>query len=209
MRSWCPAKGYAHHEHDGYVERIEKRAMPEPMTAAQSADFQRARTDFHQLLSLVGGDEWDKPTSGTRWTNEQLLFHMVFGYMITQRLLILVLLFSRLPDWISRGFARALNSATPLFDRINYHGTNLAALVYNRKRMAAELDRVIDALQRSLARQDEKALSRGMHFPNHWDPYFRDYMTLSQVYSYPGKHYEHHRHQLALARLTDPRDQPD
>jgi hypothetical protein len=31
--------------------------MPESMTAALSADFERARGDFHQLLSLVGGDE--------------------------------------------------------------------------------------------------------------------------------------------------------
>jgi hypothetical protein len=193
-----------HHEHGGYVERIEKIAMPEPMTdsGAQSADFERARTDFHHLVSLVGGDEWDQPTWGTRWSNEQLLFHMVFAYMISQRLLILVLLFSRVPEGISRGFARALNAATPLFDQINYYGTNLAALVYNRRRMAAKLDRVIDALQRSLAHRDQKTLSRGMYFPNRWDPYFRDYMTLGDVYSYPGKHYEHHRHQLALARLA-------
>ena len=81
--------------------------MAEPMTdrAAQSADLERARTDFHHLLGLVGGDEWDKPTSGTRWCNEQLLFHMVFGYMVVQRLLILVYVFSRLPDCASRGFA--------------------------------------------------------------------------------------------------------
>ena len=74
--------------------------------------------------------------------------------------------------------------------------------MYNRRRMAAKLDRVIDALQRSLVRRDQKALSRGMHFPNRWDPYFRDYMTLSDVYGYPGKHYDHHRRQLALARLA-------
>jgi hypothetical protein len=91
-------------------------------------------------------------------TNEQLLCHMVFGYMVVQRLLILVYVFSRLPDSASRGFARALNAGTPLFDRINYYGTNLAALVYNRKRMGKKLDRVINALQRSLARQDERSL---------------------------------------------------
>ena len=175
--------------------------MPEPMTAL-SADLERARADFQHLLSLVGSEEWDKASSGTRWTNEQLLFHMVFGYMVVQRLLILVYVFSRLPDCASRGFAWALNAGTPLFDRINYYGTNLAALVYNRRRMAAKLDRVIDALQRSLARRDQKALRRGMHFPNRWDPYFRDYMTLSDVYGYPGKHYDHHRRQLALARTA-------
>jgi len=170
--------------------------------AAIAADLERTRTDFHHLLSLVASDEWKKPTPGTRWTNEQLLFHMVFGYMVVQRLLILVRLFSRLPEGISRDFARALNAATPPFDRINYYGTNLAALVYNRKRMGAKLDRVIDALQRSLSRRDQKALRRGMHFPNRWDPYFRDYMTLRDVYAYPGQHYDHHRRQLALAKLT-------
>ena len=89
--------------------------MAEPMTdrAAHSADLERARTDFHHLLGLVGGDEWRKPTSGTRWTNEQLLFHMVFGYMVVQRLLILVRLFGHLPDGFSRGFAGALNAVTP------------------------------------------------------------------------------------------------
>jgi len=185
--------------------------MAEPMTdrAAQSADLERARTDFQYLLSLVGEHEWKKPTRGTRWTNEQLLFHMVFGYMVVQRLRILVWLFGHLPDGVSRRFAQALNAGTPLFDWINYYGTNLAALVYNRKRMGKKLDGVIHALQRSLARQDQKALSRGMHFPNRWDPYFWDYMTLSEVYGYPGKHYDHHRHQLALARLTDPGDQPN
>jgi hypothetical protein len=181
--------------------------MTEPATAPHSADLERARGDFHHLLSLIDTDEWDKPTFGTRWTNEQLLFHMVFGYMVVARLLILVSAFSRLPDWASRDFARALNAGTPLFDRINYYGTNLAALVYNRNRMAAKLDRVIDALQRSLARRDPRALRRGMHFPSRWDPYFRDYMTLGEVYGYPGKHYDHHRRQLALARLSDPPDQ--
>ena len=167
---------------------------------AIAADMERARSDFHHLLHLVGNDEWNEPTSGTNWNNEQLLFHMVFGYMVVQRLLILVRAFGRLPNWASRGFAGILNAATPIFDVINYYGTNLAAFVYNRKRMAAKLDRVIDALQRSLAREDPQALLRGMHFPNRWDPYFPDYMTLSDVYRYPGKHYDHHRRQLTLTR---------
>jgi len=27
-------------------------------------------------------------------------------------------------------------------------------------------------------------------------------MTLGDVYAYPGQHYDHHRRQLALAKLT-------
>ena len=95
--------------------------------ASLAADLERARTDFHHLLALVGDDEWGKPTSGTRWTNEQLLFHMVFGYMIVQRLLILVKIFSRLPDQVRRVFARCLNAATKPFDAINYYGSCAAA----------------------------------------------------------------------------------
>ena len=68
--------------------------------------------------------------------------------------------------------------------------------------MGPKLDRVINALQRSLTRTDDKAFGRGMHYPTRWDPYFRDYMTLADVYRYPGQHYDHHRQQLTLVKLT-------
>ena len=31
-----------------------------------------------------------------------------------------------------------------------------------------------------------------------WDPYFRPFMTLADVYAYPVLHFEHHRQQLTL-----------
>jgi hypothetical protein len=43
-----------------------------------------------------------------------------------------------------------------------------------------------------------------MHFPTRWDPYFRDLMTVADVYRYPGQHYDHHRRQLTLSRMTKP-----
>jgi hypothetical protein len=94
------------------------------------ADMERARVEFHRLLAEAEReDAWTKPTRRTRWTNEQLLFHMVFGYMIVQRLLILVKAFSRLPDQVSRVFAHVLNAATRPFNVINYYGSCAAALV--------------------------------------------------------------------------------
>ncbi|MEV6341718.1 DinB family protein [Nocardia vinacea] len=175
-------------------------ADPTVDRAALAAELERARTDFHHLLAIVRVDEGNAPSSGTRWTNEQLLFHMVFGYMIVQRLLILVRLFDRLPDPVCRGFARLLEAATRPFHLINYYGSCLAARFYNRQRMGTKLDRVISALQRSLQR--ERGFARGMYYPTRWDPYFRDYMTLADIYRYPGRHYEHHRRQLTLAALT-------
>lgn len=165
-----------------------------------AADLERARAEFHRLLDEAErNDAWTKPTCGSRWTNEQLLFHMVFGYMVVQRLLILVKVFGRLPDSLSRVFARVLNAATRPFDVINYYGSCAAALVYNRHRMGAKMDRVIAALQRKLARESDDALCRGMHFPTRWDPFFTDFMTLEDVYRYPGQHFDFHAHQLVLA----------
>jgi hypothetical protein len=74
--------------------------------AALATDLERVRADFHDVLDLAGEDEWDKPTAGTRWTNEELLFHMVFGYMVVQRLLRLVRLFGRLPGGSAVGTRR-------------------------------------------------------------------------------------------------------
>ena len=173
--------------------------MPQPVDrAAVAADLERAGMDFQHLIEMADNDDWIKPTKGTKWSNEELLFHMVFGYMVVQRLLLLLRLFDRLPDSVGRGYARILNATTPAFDVLNYHGSRFAARIYNRKRMAAKLDRVIKSLQRSLRRAPEDAFRRGMHCPDDWDPYFRDYMTLEDVYRYPGQHYDHHRRQLTL-----------
>ncbi len=88
-----------------------------------SADLARARAEFHGLLAdAERNGAWHKPTQGTRWNNEQLLLHMVFGYMLVQRLLFLVRLLSRLPEAVSRVFARMLNAATTPFHPINYYG---------------------------------------------------------------------------------------
>jgi hypothetical protein len=165
-----------------------------------AADLERTRLEFHRLLAEADRtDAWAKPTRETRWNNEQLLFHMVFGYMVVQRLLILVRVFGRLPDRVSRAYARALDNATTPFHAINYYGSCAAALVYNRRRMGAKLDRVIASLQRKLVRESDGALQRGMHFPPRWDPFFTGYMTLADVYRYPSRHFDFHARQLALS----------
>ena len=132
---------------------------------------------------------------------------MMFGYMVVQRLLSLVQVFGRLPDAASRVFAGILNGATTPFDVVNYSGSCAAALVYNRRRMGARMDRVIAALQRKLARESDESLRRGMHFPTRWDPFFKEYMALEDVYRYPGRHFDFHERQLTLTatQVTAPR----
>jgi hypothetical protein len=155
---------------------------------ALAADLERARVEFHRLLAEAEhANVWNARTRGTKWTNEQLLFHMVFGYMVVQRLLILMRVLGRLPEPASRVFARVLNAATTPFHVVNYYGSCAAALVYNRDRMGAKLDRVVASLNRKLGREDNNAFGRGMHYPTRWDPFFSDYMTLADIYRYPGQ----------------------
>jgi hypothetical protein len=57
-----------------------------------SAEMRRAREEFHQLVSTASPKPKDlrRRSNGTRWTNRELLFQMVFGYIIVRTLLSLV-----------------------------------------------------------------------------------------------------------------------
>lgn len=73
------------------------------------------RADLHALVRGASVADLRRRTDGTRWTNQEMLFHMVSGYMIVRRLLPLGRLFGRLPDRFSRTFATLLNTATRPF----------------------------------------------------------------------------------------------
>jgi hypothetical protein len=165
------------------------------------AEMDRVRNDYRDLLDTATVAELRKPTDGTKWNNEQLLFHMLFGYVLVRNLLILVWVFSRLPDGASRRFAALLNGGARPFHVINYVGSLFGARTLGYARMERLMDRVLSNLQTSLRTRPERALDRGMHFPVRWDPYFTDYMTLRDVYHYATQHYDHHRKQLTLASV--------
>ncbi|QHE74023.1 DinB family protein [Rhodococcus sp. WAY2] len=160
-------------------------------------DYDRAASDFHRLLDSAGVADLHRRSAGTRWTNQELLFHMRFGYMIVLRLLVLVRVISRLPAPVGRGFARLLN-ATPLFDVVNYLGSAGGGRVFDRNRLGRKFDRVVAALQRRLDREAEPNFGRGMPYPTRWDPFFTEYMTVEDIYRYPGRPFDFHRNQLTL-----------
>ena len=165
------------------------------------AEMDRVRHDYRGLLDGATVADLRKPTDGTKWNNEQLLFHMLFGYLLVRNLRFLVWGFSHLPDVASRRFAALLNSGTRPFHVINYAGSLFGARVLGSAGMARLMDRVLSSLARSVRSQHQGALDRGMYFPVGWDPYFKDYMTLRDVYHYPTQHYDHHRQQLTLTGL--------
>jgi hypothetical protein len=161
-------------------------------------EMEQARQTFHHLLDSATVAELSQPSNGTKWTNGQLLFHMLFGYLIVVRLLVLVRIFSRLPDGFSRVFAGALEASTGPFHVINYFGSVGGPRLLGYAGMGGRFDRVVATLLRHLDQESDVALSRGMQYPTSWDPYFKAYMTLADLFRYPTQHFEHHRGQLSL-----------
>jgi hypothetical protein len=167
-----------------------------------TAEMERVRVDFHRLVDAATTSELRAGTSGTRWTNEQLLFHMLFGYLLIHNLRPLVEVLARSPQRVSKRFAATLNAASRPFHVVNYVGSLGGARVLGYAGMERLLDVVIRRLQRSVTHASEDALGRGMHFPTGWDPYFADYMTIRDIYHYATQHYDHHRRQLTLHAAT-------
>jgi hypothetical protein len=172
-----------------------------PLTRQAIRDeFERVREDFHALVAEATPADLQQRSSGTQWTNGQLLFHMFFGYLVVLRLLPLVRLMGRLPDPVSRTFARTLEAGTRPFHVINYQSDRIAARVVHGPRLIRWFDRTLDALQARLKTESAETLARGMHMPVHWDPYFQDWMSLAEIYHYGTQHYDHHRQQLTITR---------
>jgi DinB superfamily len=159
-------------------------------------ELRRVQADFHQLVSTTSADALRRRSQGTRWSNQQLLFHMVFGYVIVRTLLPLVRFLGRLGR--SRGFAATLNAGYRPFHLINYLGSCGGGQLLTTRAQAALLDRTINALQRELAAETDTSLALSMHFPTAWDPYFKPTMSVLDVYHFGTQHYEHHRRQLDL-----------
>ena len=169
--------------------------------AAISGEMEQDLARLHALLTTSDAADLRRGSHGTRWTNEQLLYHMVFGYLIVRTLLPLVRTIGRLPPAVGRGWAALLDCTTRPFHVINYWGSVGGARVLNHSRMGPLADRTVASLQRNLAKESEAALYRGMPFPAGWDPYF-GYLTLAEVYRSATRHFEHHRRLLTLGSCT-------
>jgi hypothetical protein len=109
----------------------------------------------------------------------------------------------RLPPTVSRAFAAILNAGTRPFHVINYLSALPGGTVLSTRAMGKLMDRTIEHLRGRLAQESDLTLELAMHFPVGWDPYFKDTMTVADVYHYPTQHYDHHRRQLTTRRALD------
>ena len=60
------------------------------LRAAIDREMTQAVAELASLLDSASPDDLRRPSVGTRWTNRQLLFHMVFGYCVVRSLMPLV-----------------------------------------------------------------------------------------------------------------------
>jgi hypothetical protein len=166
--------------------------------ASVGVEMDQVRLVFRELVETAESGDLRRRSEGTRWTNRQLLFHMVFGYLVVRTLLPLVRGFGRLPLSYSRRFAAVLHAIRRPYHLVNYAGSCVGGAVLTPRAMTALLDRTVAALQRSLAGENEQSLALRMAFPTSWDPYFTDTMTVLDVYHFATQHFTHHQHQLTL-----------
>ncbi|MEC5193187.1 MULTISPECIES: DinB family protein [unclassified Arthrobacter] len=172
----------------------------EPPKADILGGYSRASHALDTWLESATTADLHRKSNGTRWTNEELLFHMVFGYMVVRALLPMVHVISRLPQPVGTAFATVLNAGTRPFDVINYWGSRAASIVYNKQRMGRKLAKTTSGISRRLERESAASLARTMPFPDKWDPFFAPTMTLNDIYAYPTLHFDFHSRQLNLSR---------
>lgn len=166
--------------------------------ASVHEQMERTRALFHELLTNASRADLRRRSAGTRWNNKQLLFHMLLGYLIVRALRALVLIFNRLPAPVGRGFARTLNAGTVPFDVVNFAGSWLGGSILPRQALVRLFDGVVASLHQRMDRESDTTLPQSMHFPTRWDPFFRDKMTVADVYRFPTQHFDFHRAQLTL-----------
>jgi hypothetical protein len=172
--------------------------------AAVHDEMERARIEFKDLIGQATPADLRRRSDGTRWTNRQLLFHMLFGYLIVRTLMPLVHAFGKRPDSWSRHFAAILNAGHRPFHLINYLGSCGGGQTLPTSTMIKLMDRTIHSLQHKLDDETGNSLALTMHFPTAWDPYFRDIMSVLDVYHYGTQHFDHHHKQLTISDRSAP-----
>ena len=148
------------------------------------------------MANALSERAWAMPSHNPRWTNGQLVFHVLLGFILVPPLARLFVVFGHLPRVCSRAWATILNLATPLFNRINAIGPRAGARLLGRAGILRQFDRVHRRMLARLDRTRARDWTRTMHYPTRWDPRLRADMHLADLFRYPIDHLRHHRSQM-------------
>lgn len=157
--------------------------------------------DFRRIVEGATAAELAGPTSGTRWTNRQLLFHMVLGQNIALSAIPLFGLFSRLPPSASRNWSRLLDACAGPYNWVNWAGSAAAGQTLPPAAMQQMMDGTTRTILGWYDHAEDTALGRGMTMPASWDPYFTPWMSRRDILEWAPRHYRHHRAQLTLTTI--------
>ncbi|MBK8463479.1 MAG: DinB family protein [Nigerium sp.] len=167
------------------------------------ANLEWIARDYASILVTARAGELDLPTNGTRWTNRQLLFHMLLGQRITWMVIGVMGVFARLPPSASRAWASGMAATTPLYHRLNWLGGVLGGRLFTLPRMRRQMDALTARILDFYDQAAPADLARGMTIPPSWDPYFTDSMDRTGLLAWAPQHYQHHRRQLTLSTLPN------
>jgi len=172
--------------------------VAEPDRDQVARELADAPAAYRALLNAATPQVLRRRTNGTRWTNREMLFHLLLGYLLVRNLRPLVWIMSRLPRPLQQGFAATLNACARPFHVMNYIASVIGGRGATLRRLDAMFTNVTTTLGRRLAQATEADLQRTMAFPARWDPFFTDRMSLLDIYHYPTQHYQFHRAQLTV-----------
>jgi hypothetical protein len=161
-------------------------------------ELEAARSEFHTMVASISERAWTQPSRNTGWTNGQIVFHVLLGFVLVVPLARLLVFFDHLPDSCSRLFARALDISTPLFDRMNALGPRVGARLLGRAGVIRKFDQVHGAILTRLDRARPADWNATMYYPTRWDPRFQTRMDLAALLRYPIDHLRHHREELRV-----------
>ena len=163
-------------------------------------ELEAARREFYDMVTSISEPWWAKPSHNPGWTNGQLLFHVLLGFILVLPLAGILLFFGHLPAVCSRTFAAILNFSTPLFNRINAVGPRAGAFLLGRAGLISKFDQVHGRILERLERVRPGDWALAMHYPTRWDPRFKTPMHMEDLFRYPVDHLRHHQQQLRAAQ---------
>jgi hypothetical protein len=169
----------------------------EDKRVAIKSKLDQTRSEFHVLLISLSEKDLKLRSKNEGWTNGEILFHIVFAFLLVLTLVPMMRFWSRLPKCYSKNFASVLNFCTVPFNWVNGFAPRMARTIFKRKRLGDLFDRIYSRLIKLLESTKASEWESGMYYPDKWDPLFDEYMTLEKLFYYPIRHFEFHAGQIS------------
>lgn len=93
------------------------------------SELANSKEKFLKLLNSLSDEDLKRKSKNPGWTNGEIVWHILFAFIILFALIPLIKFFSHLPKSVSKVFVDFLNFTTPIFNFINALGAKGGAKV--------------------------------------------------------------------------------